>query len=197
MPFFECLLHPWSFSLQRERTLSLSAARLDVDLAKNRVDLHRWRQRTALLKVRLSSAHEDVDRYRRLAALLSRQAELEVGARCGTSVAAAALAQQAAGLSARIAEQGAVLAALHAELLHAQEAVASRDAQIAEQAAAALSSSEQAQVALLEVQTTCMRLQEQMAAVQERATLADQVAAAAQVRGWMQYRPAEPVCQNK
>ena len=55
-------------SLQRDRALGLAAAHAVLDLAKNRVDLHRWRQRTALLKVRLSSAAEDVERYRRLGA---------------------------------------------------------------------------------------------------------------------------------
>lgn len=161
--------------------LSLTAAHLDLDLAKNRVDLHRWRQRTALLKVRLSSAHEDVERYRANAARLRRQAELEAATGRAAGTAAAVLLQRATELEARMAEQGAVLAAVQADLLHAQEAVADRDRQLAEEQAAAVSSGDQAQATLAEARAKCARLQEQLAAAQERAALADQTAVAAQV----------------
>lgn len=168
-------------SLQRERALALAAAHLDLDLAKNRVDLHRWRQRTALLKVRLSSAHEDVERYRANAARLRRQAELEAAAGRAAGAAAAVLLQRAATLEARLVERGAVLASVQADLLRAQEAVADRDRQLAEEQAVAVASGDEAQAALAEARANCTRLQEQLAAAQERAALADQTAAAAQV----------------
>ncbi|EFN59189.1 expressed protein, partial [Chlorella variabilis] len=158
------------------------SAQLSVDLAKNRVDLHRWRQRTALLKVRLSSAHEDVDRYRRMGDLLHRQFELEMAARRGSRAQASALGRQVLALTGRMREQAAGIAALQAELLRLQETVAARDAEIAAQQEAMVTSSDAAQAALAEVQAACGRLQEQVAAVQERAKLADQTAAAAQER---------------
>ena len=167
---------------QRERALSLAAAQAGLDLAKNRVDLHRWRQRTALLKVRLSSAHEDVDRYRRAGELLRRQYELEVAAKAGAQGRSAALAAQVAALTARMQQQGAQIAALQADLLRAQEGVAARDAELAAQQAAMVAASDAAQVALAEAQAGAGRLQEQLAAVQERARLAEQTAAASQVR---------------
>lgn len=170
-------------SIQLECGLALGAAKLDHDLAKNRVDLHRWRQRTALLKVRLSSAHEDVARYRRMAALLCRQTELEAALKTQAGLNGAELGMEVVRLSGRIAEQAAVVATLQAELLRAHEAVAERDAAIDEQHAAMLQSSEAAEAALAEARANCERLQKQLAAVQERAALADQTAAAAKVRG--------------
>lgn len=156
-------------------------AQANLDAAKTRVDLHRWRQRTALLKVRLSSAHEDVDRYRRVGELLHRQYELEVAAKHGSQAVATALGAQVTALAARMAQQAAALAGLQADLLRAQETVAVRDREIAGQQEAMVLSSDQAQVALAEARAGAARLQEQLAAVQERAQLADQTAVAAQV----------------
>ena len=167
--------------LQREHALSLAATQAGLDLAKNRVDLHRWRQRTALLKVRLSSAHEDVDRYRRTGELLRRQYELEVAAKAGEQGRGSALVAQVATLVQRMREQGSVIAGLQADLLRAQEAVAARDAELAAQQASAVEAGDAAQAALAEAQAAARSLQEQLAAVQERARLAEQTAAAAQV----------------
>lgn len=166
---------------QRERALGHAAAQAELDAAKARVDLHRWRQRTALLKVRLSSAHEDVDRYRRMGELLRRQYELEVAAKRGSQAQAVELGGRVAALAARMAEQAAALAALQADLLAAQEAVEARDREIAAQQEALVMSSDQAQAALAEARAGAARLQEQLQAVQERARLADQTAATAQV----------------
>jgi chromosome segregation ATPase len=168
--------------LQKEAVLGRCAAELGVDLAKNRVDLHRWRQRTALLKVRLSSAQEDVDRYRRMGELLNRQHELEVTTRRGSRAQAAALAQQVLKLAGRMRQQAAAIAGLQADLLRLQETVAARDRDIEQQQEAMVASSEQAQAELAEAQAGCRRLTEQLAAVQDRAAAADQVAVAAQVR---------------
>jgi hypothetical protein len=168
--------------LQKQRALGRQAALADLDLAKSRVDLHRWRQRTALLKVRLSSAHEDVERYRRLGDLLRRQAQLEGAAKRGSQGAAVELAAQVARLRGRMGEQAAGIATLQAEVLQLQETVASRDRDIAAQQAAMLLSSDEVQVALAEAAAAAGRLQDQLAAVRERAQLADQTAAAAQER---------------
>ena len=110
--------------MQREHALSLAATQAGLDLAKNRVDLHRWRQRTALLKVRLSSAHEDVDRYRRVGELLRRQYELEVVAKAAERGRGQGLAAQVATLMQGMRAQGGIIAGLQADLLRAQEAVA-------------------------------------------------------------------------
>ena len=166
---------------QREHALSLAATQAGLDLAKNRVDLHRWRQRTALLKVRLSSAHEDVDRYRRMGELLRRQYELEVVAKAGEQGRGNTLAAQVAALVQHMGQQTATIAGLQADLLRAQEAVAARDAELAAQQAAAVAAGDAAQAELAEAQAAARSLQEQLAAVQERARLAEQTAAAAQV----------------
>lgn len=172
--------------------MSRAAAQAELDAAKTRVDLHRWRQRTALLKVRLSSAHEDVDRYRRMGDLLRRQYELEILAKRGGQAQALALGSQVDALAARMAQQAAALAGLQADLLAAQSAVAARDRDIADQQQALAMSSHQAQAALAEARAGAARLQEQLEAVQERARLADQTAATAQVgvacflRCWVQ-----------
>lgn len=166
---------------QREHALSLAATQVGLDLAKNRVDLHRWRQRTALLKVRLSSAHEDVDRYRRMGELLRRQYELEVVAKAGEQGRGNTLAAQVAALVQHMGQQAATIAGLQADLLRAQEAMAARDAELAAQQAAAVAAGDAAQAELAEAQAAARSLQEQLAAVQERARLAEQTAAAAQV----------------
>ncbi len=144
--------------------------------------------------MRLSSAHEDVERYRAITARLRRQAELEAAAGRAAGAAAAALLQRATALEARMAEQGGVLAAVQADLLRAQEVVADRDRQLAEEHAAAVASGDEAQAALAEARASCARLQEQLAAAQERAALADQTAAAAQVgTAWWLTRPMDYV----
>lgn len=176
-----CCAWPLPRCEQVQRGTQRQAAQLSVDLVKNRVDLHRWRQRTALLKVRLSSAQEDVERFRRMEALLRRQLELELQARRGCKAQVAALACQLAAYSVQLQEQRARIAALQEEMLKGQGLMAQRNEELAQQRQEMATSSAEARALLAASQATCTRLQEQVAAVQERAALADQTAAAAQV----------------
>lgn len=157
-------------------------AMLECDLAKSKVDLHRWRQRTALLKVQLTSAQEDVDRYHRMADIFFRQFELELAAKRGMAGQLDEQRERLAGMQAHMQQQAEVLAALQAEARQLQGIVASRDDQLAQMQKNLQLNGEEQAAALAAEQAKCLRLHEQLVAVEERARLTEAALAAEQSR---------------
>eukprot|EP00887_Chlorella_sp_A99_P005807 scaffold1.g5807.t1 len=166
--------------LQAQQARRIAA--LECDLAKSKVDLHRWRQRTALLKVRLSSVQEDVERYQRVAGILLHQSDLELEAKRGYRGQAAGLREQLGTLTGRMQAQAEALAALRSEARQLAAAVANRDDQLAQLQANLELSGEEQQAALATEQAKCTRLHEQLVAVEERVRLTEAALAAEQGR---------------
>lgn len=158
---------------------------LEFDLSLGKVDLMRWRQRTSLLKVRLSSTQEDVARYSRFLDLVLRQGELEAVAAASWKGHASALEHHSLELQDSLRSRMHEARSLAAEVASLEAALAERESMLAEaQRAERAVHAEVARTAERAAQRE-ERLTGQLAAAMERAALAEQTALGARERAAM------------
>lgn len=152
-------------------------AERELDLSKSKVDLLRWRQRAALLKMQLSSAEEDVKRYQRVSDILRRQYELERAAKLTAQENTAAQRHCAAAVDAAAAEQAREGQGLRTELDGMQAVLAERQRQLMQlqQELAATSQREgELEQRLEALQTQRAQLEQQLTAAEGRAAALQQ-----------------------
>jgi hypothetical protein len=155
---------------QDKAALSRAVVAREFELTKSKVDLLRWRQRSALLKVQLSSTEEDVQRYQRVGAILQRQYELEQNTK-------QAVQQVATAAHAVLAERGRQQAAAwRAELEGAQAALQDRQRQLGELQQELLLSSQREGELEQQLAAVQAQLEQSTAAARDRAAVLQQEA---------------------
>ncbi|KAK2079025.1 hypothetical protein QBZ16_002715 [Prototheca wickerhamii] len=133
------------------------SALLSFQLSRSKIDIYRWRQRSALLKVRQSSAREDADRAERL---------------CSISYGLSAVGASAAGMYRHAFRLGSGQAkVLTAQLAEARSAAELAEAALREQRSAGLRADERCRVA-----------EEEAAAEKEQRLAAEGAARSAEAR---------------
>jgi hypothetical protein len=159
---------------QHSNAANIAVATLEFELSKSRVDMHRWRQRTALLKVKLSAAEEDLESHRRMGALLHRQMELEAASRQEVGAQAELLRGRLLDMQAAMEAAAQRAAAVRDELAESNAALEESRA-AAEQMRRSLElDGDHARVELAAAQARAAGAEQAAAAGKERAALAEQ-----------------------